>query len=70
MPQGGIMFNSINVTEFNAGSVFVVCSPINPSFHADSGHWYLSQGIVGINNVSLIQKTSLSEQHLVEQKEF
>jgi purine nucleoside permease len=42
----------------------------NPSFHADTGHWYLSKGIVGINNVRLIQKTLPNEQNQEEQREF
>jgi len=33
---------------------FVAATPANPKFYADTGHWYLSKGIVGINNVSLI----------------
>jgi hypothetical protein len=36
----------------------------------DSGHWYSSKGIAGINNVSLIQKPLLNEQHHEEQQEF
>lgn len=41
--------------------VAVGCPPADPSFHADSGHWYLSKGIVGINNISFIRKPLLNE---------
>ena len=37
------------------------CTPTDPSFYADSGHWYLSKGIIGINNISVIRKTLLNE---------
>jgi hypothetical protein len=49
---------------------FNATTPVNPKFYADTGHWYLSKGVVDINNVSLIQKTLLSELHQKEQKEF
>lgn len=42
---------------------FVAATPVNPKFYADTGHWYLSKGIVGINNVTLIQRTLLNELH-------
>ena len=41
--------------------VAVGCTPVNPSFHADTYYWYSSQGLVGINNVIFIQKTSPNE---------
>lgn len=48
----------------------IVTTPNNPSFHADTAYWYLSKGVVGINNVRLIQKTSPDEQNQEEQREF
>ena len=60
----------INVANIDIKPVFVARSLENPSFHADTGHWYLSQGIVGINNVCVIQKTLLNEQNQEEQQEF
>ena len=36
-------------------------------FFADTGHWLVSQGVVGINNVCLIQKPLPNEQNLEEQ---
>lgn len=60
----------LKVADVNASPVFIACSPANPSFHADTGHWYLSKGIVGINNVCLIQKPLLNEQHHEERQEF
>jgi hypothetical protein len=56
--------------DVNASPVLIACSPANPSFHADSSYWYLSKGIVGINNVCLIQKPLLNERHQQEQQEF
>ena len=60
----------INMANVNIKSVFVAGSLENPSFHADTGHWYLSQGVVGINNVRFIQKTLLNEQSQEEQQEL
>ena len=33
---------------------FIAATPSNPRFYADTGHWYLLTGIVGINNIRLI----------------
>lgn len=41
--------------------VLIGCTPVNPSFHADGRYWYLSQGVVGINDVMFIQKTLPNE---------
>jgi hypothetical protein len=67
--QGGNM-KKINVDNIENKPVFVACGSENPSFHADTGHWYLSQGIVGINNVPVIQMTLLNEQNHEEPLEF
>jgi len=52
------------ILDVNNSPLFAACTPENPTFHADSAHWYLSKGIVGINNVFFIQKTSPNEQNL------
>lgn len=56
------------VTDVNIDPVFIACRPANPSFHADGNYWYLSKGIVAINNICLIQKTLLNEQRPEERK--
>lgn len=40
---------------------FVAATPVNPTLYADTCHWYLSKGVVGINNAGLIQRTLLNE---------
>lgn len=40
------------------------------TYHADTGHFYLSLGITHINGVPVIQKTSQNELNHEEQKEF
>ena len=47
----------VDINSVNA----IGCTPSDPSFHADSGHWYLSKGISGINNISFIRRTLLNE---------
>lgn len=59
----------IKVSNIENNPTFLASSPENPSFHADTGHWYLSQGVVGINNISVIEMTSLNEQNQEEQLE-
>lgn len=58
--------NSVNMLTNNE---FFAGTPTNPSFHADTGHWYLAQGVVGINGVSVIQMTSPNVKLPEEQKE-
>jgi hypothetical protein len=52
----------------NAENIFVSSRPENPSFHADTGHWYLSIGVTHINGVPVIQRSSPSELLQEEQR--
>ena len=60
----------LKVTHVNIGTVVVACSPENPTFHADNGHWYLSQGIDRTNGVQVIQNSLPNGLTQAEQKEL
>lgn len=54
--------NETKIT-FYAGSSCSLLAQPEITFHADGRYWLLAHGVWGINNVPLIQKPLLSEQH-------